>query len=73
MKGLRKVGPDNSNKQSPGTPPMTMGHSKTPSTCPQDTTQSQFGKAQTSGKNQHARSGTGSAVENFKTAPKCCR
>ncbi len=66
----RKVGPSNDNKVSPGKTPMTMGNSKTPSTCPKDTTQSQFGKAQTSGKNQHARAGAGSDVENFKTFPK---
>ncbi|HUX57785.1 MAG TPA: hypothetical protein VMV77_12480 [Bacteroidales bacterium] len=70
---INKVGPDNGNKQSPGVPPSTMGHSKTPSTCPPDTTQSQFGKAQTSGKNQHDRMGAGSQVENFKTFPKTAR
>ena len=73
MKGLRKVGPSNDNKVSPGKTPMNMGHSKTSAKCPPDTTQNQFGKAQTSGKNEHERSGAGNKVENFTTFPKAVK
>lgn len=63
----------NNNKRSPGVPPETMGNSKTPATCPKDTTDTQFGKSQSSGKTQHGRMSAGAQVEDFKTFPKKTR